>query len=177
MTGLIISREYHLDSKTVSTAFIKKYFTEHLVKTLIQAALFFLMGAYFTANFILTGDKMSIFLFCVCFAFVLVVFLNPILTAKSESKVFGRGVCFTFNLYKEGIIICRGEKQTELSFESISKALDTDDFLYIESNNRFFPIPKNVFGDLEVSVITKRFFENLDERYKNRLKKTNFLNK
>ena len=92
MTGLIISREYHLDSKTVSTAFIKKYFTEHLVKTLIQAALFFIMGAYFTANFILTGDKMSIFLFCVCFAFVLVVFLNPILTAKSESKVFGRGV-------------------------------------------------------------------------------------
>ena len=177
MTELIISREYLLDSKTVSSAFIKKHFTEHLAKTLIQSALFLIMGIYFTLNLILTGDKMSIFLMVVCFAFVLVVFLNPILTAKSESKVFGCGVRFTFSLYKEGIVIDRGlDKKTELPFESISKALDTDDFLYLESNNRFFPIPKNIFDDIEVSLITKRLFKNLDERYKNRLKKTNFLN-
>jgi hypothetical protein len=135
------------------------------------------MGIYFTLNLIFTGDSMSIFLLAVCFAFVVFVLLNPILSANSEAKIFGRGVGFTFNLYKDGIVIDRGaDKKTELPFESISKALDTDDFLYLESNNRFFPVPKNVFCDLEVSAITKNLFKNLDERYKNRLKKTNFLN-
>ena len=178
MTELIISREYHLDSKIVRSAIIKKHFTEHLVKTIIQAGLFLLMGIYFTLNLILTGDSMSIFLLVVCFAFTAFVLLNPILTANSESKIFGRGVGFTFNLYKDGIVIDRGaDKKTELPFESISKALDTDDFLYLESNNRFFPVPKNVFCDLEVSLITNNLFKNLDERYKNRLKKTDFLNK
>ena len=178
MTELILSREYHLDSKTVRSALIKKHFTEHLVKTIIQASLFLVMGIYFTLNLIFTHDSMSIFLMVVCFAFVLVVLLNPILTANSESKIFGRGVGFTFKLYKDGIVIDRGaDKKTELPFESISKALDTDDFLYLESNNRFFPVPKNVFADIEVSAITKNLFKNLDERYKNRLKKTNFLNK
>ncbi len=177
MTELIISREYHLDSKIVRTAIIKKHFTEHLAKTIIQASLFLLMGIYFTLNLIFTGDSMSIFLLAVCFAFVVFVLLNPILSANSEAKIFGRGVGFTFNLYKDGIVIDRGaDKKTELPFESISKALDTDDFLYLESNNRFFPVPKNVFCDLEVSAITKNLFKNLDERYKNRLKKTNFLN-
>ena len=177
MTELILSREYHLDSKTVRSAIIKKHFTEHLIKTIIQSALFFLMGVYFTLNAIYTLDKMSVFLLVVCFAFVLVVLLNPILTANSESKVFGRGVMFTFNLYKDGIVIDRGaNKKTELPFESISKALDTDDFLYLESNNRFFPVPKNVFADIEVSSITMNLFKNLDERYKNRLKSTNYLN-
>ena len=177
MTELILSREYHLDSKTVRSAILKKHYTEHLAKTIIQAALFFLMGVYFTLNLIFTHDSMSIFLLLVCFAFFLVVLLNPILTANSEAKVFGRGVMFTFNLYKDGIVINRGaNKKTELVYESISKALDTDDFLYLESNNRFFPVPKNVFADIEVSVITKNLFKNLDERYKNRLKKTNFLN-
>lgn len=178
MTELIISREYHLDSKIVRSAIIKKHFTEHLAKTIIQAGLFLLMGIYFTLNLILTGDSMSIFLLVVCFAFVLVVLLNPILSANSEAKIFGRGVGFTFNLYKDGIVIDRGaDKKTELLFESISKALDTDDFLYLESNNRFFPIPKNIFCDLEISAITKNLFKNLDERYKNRLKKTDFLNR
>ena len=177
MTELIISREYHLDSKIVRSAIIKKHFTEHLAKTIIQASLFLLMGIYFTLNLIFTGDSMSIFLLAVCFAFVVFVLLTPILSANSEAKIFGRGVGFTFNLYKDGIVIDRGaDKKTELPFESISKALDTDDFLYLESNNRFFPVPKNVFCDLEVSAITKNLFKNLDERYKNRLKKTNFLN-
>lgn len=174
MNQLIFSQDYRLDKKTVRSAIFKKHFTEHLVKTIIQAGLFLLMGIYFTLNLILTGDRMSIFLLVVCFAFAIMVIANPFLTANSEAKIFSQGVDFKFYLYKEGVKIARGETETELVFESISKALDTDDFIYIESKQRFFPIPKDVFDDLKRAGIKKVFSENLEERYKNRVKKTDF---
>lgn len=174
MNQLIFSQAYRLDKKLVREAFVNKHFTEHLAKTVIQAGLFLLMGIYFTLNALLMGDKMSVFLLVVCFVFVAAVILNPFLTANSEAKIFGEGVDFKFYLYKEGVKIERGETQTELPFETISKALNTDRFLYIESKNRFFPIPKEFFDDLEMAVVTKRFKENLEEKYKICLKKADF---
>ena len=171
MGELKFSESYRVDKKIAKTAILKKYFAEHLVKTLIQSLLFALLAVYFLYGAIAVKDRMSVFLCAVCISGIAAVVLKPFIEAKSSAAAFGDGFDFKISFYENGVSIERGEKVTELAFDDISKVLELADFIYIESKNRFFPVPKEFFEDSVLEEMRESFLKNLEERYKNRDKK------
>lgn len=170
MGKLIFSNKYILDKKTAYDAIVKRYFCEHLVKVIVEAALLFIVAAAFAASAFTSADMMSILLFLVCIIALTSVFFSPMSQAKMSAAAFENGVEFELSLFENGICIARAEQTTELDFTSISKLLELNEYIYIFTASRFFPIPKSDFSRERLSELKESFEKNLQERYKNKQK-------
>lgn len=170
MGELKFSAKYDLNKKTAANAIIKRYFSEHIVKCSIQAAILLVLGVLFAVTAIAQGDGMSRFLCIVCVVAIAMVFYMPVSQAKMQAARFENGVDFELSLFENGICITRGENQTQMPFEEISKALELEDFFYIESKKRFFPVPKSSFEQAQITQISQTLSNNLSERVKKRTK-------
>lgn len=162
----IFSQSYRLNKKIAFNAIIKRYFCEHLVKCLIQAAILFALAIYLIFDIVYFNNGMSKFLLVACVLAIGMIFVGPVSQAKMSAARFEDGVDFTFSLFENALVVSRGEVKTEMIFSEIAKALELKDFLYIESNNRFFPIPKSDFENSQLEKIKAVFEKNLEKRYK-----------
>lgn len=177
MGNLLFSNKYSLDKKTAYDAIVKRYFCEHLVKVIVEAALLFIVAAAFAASALTSADVMSILLFLVCILALASVFFSPMSQAKMSAAAFENGVEFELSLFENGVCITRAEQTTELVFDSISKLLELDEYIYIFTASRFFPVPKSDFSVEQQMKLREVFEEKLQNRYKNKQKSVKSDNK
>ncbi len=170
MGELLFSNKYSLDKKTAYDAIVKRYFYEHRIKVLVEAALLFVVTAAFAISAFTLADIMSILLFLVCIIALISVFFSPMSQAKMSAAVFENGVEFELSLFENGVCIQRAEQKTEMTFDSISRILELDEYIYIFTASRFFPVPKSDFSEQKLLGLKESFEKNLQERYKNKQK-------
>ncbi len=170
MGELIFSQKYTLDKSGAYDAIVKRYFCEHLVKVIAEAALLLTVAVLLAISAISSADIMSILLLLVCLIALVSVFFSPLSQAKMSAAVFQKGVEFEFSLFENGICIQRDEQKSDLSFDSISSFLELDDYIYITTQNRFFPVPKSDFLEEQIEEIREIAIEKLQNRYKNKKK-------
>lgn len=175
MGELLFSNKYTLDKKTAYDAIVKRYFCEHRVKVIVEAALLSILAVVLAVSAFSSDDTMSILLFLVSIIALASVFFSPMSQAKMSAAVFESGVEFELSLFENAVCIQRSEQKTEMSFDSISKLLEIDDYIYIFTASRFFPIPKSDFSVEQQKKLREVFEEKLQNRYKNKQKtvKTN----
>lgn len=177
MGNLIFSQNYTLDKNTAYDAIVKRYFCEHLIKVVVEAVMLVSLSAILLVSVIISADVMSTLLLFVSIIALVSVFFSPMSQAKMSAAVFENGVEFELSLFENGICIDRLEQKTEMNFESISALLELDDYFYITTQNRFFPVPKKNFSEEQIEKIRSVAKKKLQNRYKNKQKSVKTNNK
>lgn len=158
---------YFLDKKIAAKAFLSYHKTDKRVKIIIETVLLGALIGMFLHSFIVSKDRMQLFLLFASLVVLFMVYYAPFLSAKSLGEKFKSGLEFNLELTQNSIKIKpQTAEEKELSFEEISKAVENRQFFFIVTNDRFYPIPKEQMKQDEILLFSESLKKGLEVKFK-----------
>ncbi len=162
----ILSFDYTLDEVNTQKAVLQRHFKQNKIKTIVYVALLLFLAVNFVVSFIKSGDKMSLFLTVACLITLAMVFYLPFSQARMAVTGYKNAASFKLNIFSDRAeIITQNGEVTPLALESL-KVISTKNFYCFEDKGRFFPLPKQVVGQNDASILDDFLLNKLQNHYK-----------